>query len=173
MFGFVYLHHNWGLTLAIKAINRISYGFNRFLRAYESIFPKPSFSKLSSQPANPPPSAPPKSFKFKDQRSYLHAVNNTRVKEVVIPDGSRWLHNSAMVSCKVASNVLLIKSILKELEVFHDGVSLLGDTRALVSFASKDLLNSFLDKKDSVQDFFQHGRTLDCQNPIFAEIHLG
>lgn len=43
------------------------------------------------------------------------------------------LNRIVVVSCKTLSDVLLMKSILKDLEVTYEDVSLLGDNRALVS----------------------------------------
>lgn len=61
---------------------------------------------------------------------------------------------SAVVTCKVTADVLLIKSILKEADSNPANVSLLGDKRVLVSFDSKDKLDYFLSKLETLHDFF-------------------
>lgn len=65
-----------------------------------------------------------------------------------------WLNRAVFVSCKVLSDVLLMKSILKDLEVIYKDVSLLEDNKALISFKEDSNLQSFLLSKDSFKDFF-------------------
>lgn len=70
-FGFVYLHPNWGIQVAIKTINSISCGFNRPLRTFYARYlrtspkPKPMIQPLPSNPK------PQKTFKKRDTRTYL------------------------------------------------------------------------------------------------------
>lgn len=65
-----------------------------------------------------------------------------------------WLSRLALISCKVLSDILVLKSILKDLEVSYDDVSLLGNNRAIVSFKEVSHLKSFINFKDSFKDFF-------------------
>lgn len=74
--------------------------------------------------------------------------------EVTVQENKEWLCNSAVVTCKVQSDVLLMKSILNDTNVRFDSVSLLGDNRVLVTFATKQLLDDFVTSKDSFSEFF-------------------
>lgn len=98
----------------------------------------------------PPRSIAPidKVFKERDNQSYLEATINISLKEFQVPEGSSWLKKSAVVTCKNSVDVLLIKTILKGLNVLHEGASLLGDRRALITFSSEKDLTSFLGQKD-------------------------
>lgn len=65
---------NWGIQAAINTINEISCGSNRFLRAFQSRYPR-GISQC------PPPSKPrvlkpsqPKQYALRDSRSYLEAM---------------------------------------------------------------------------------------------------
>lgn len=51
-------------------------------------------------------------------------------------------------------DVILIKIILKDVNIPYEVVSLLGDNRALITFASKKGLQFVLYRKVNVKDFF-------------------
>lgn len=59
-----------------------------------------------------------------------------------------------IATLKISVDVFLIKSILKNIEVSFDKVSLIGDNRVIISFASKDNMLAFLNSKCSFQEYF-------------------
>lgn len=75
-------------------------------------------------------------------------------KEVSIQEESKWLLNSAVVTCRIQFDVLLIKSILNDMNIVFESVSLMGDNRVLITFASNKFLYDFITTKDSFKEFF-------------------
>lgn len=95
-----------------------------------------------------------KQFAVRDGHSYLEAVHQIPPKEVNVPVGRSWIDNLAIATTKLATDVILIKSILADAEIAYDRVSSLGNDKVLITFDSKDNLDAFLASKDSLQDFF-------------------
>lgn len=63
---------------------------------------------------------------------------NVPPKEITVPISLTWLEKSTVVTYEDSTDVLLIKSILKNLDVSFECASLLGDKRVLTTFASKE-----------------------------------
>lgn len=92
-------------------------------------------------------------------------------REISISDGFIWLGNLVVAMCKVSSDVLLIKSILKNIQLSADCVSLLGDNRMLLTFSSQELRDSFLNMQDSLQDCFSSLKAWD-ENVVVSKRFL-
>lgn len=84
----------------------------------------------------------------------MEAVEEVAPREITVPDGSIWLGNSVVATRKVTTDVLLIKQILRDIQITVECASLLGDNRVLLTFSSQAQKNSFLAMIDYFHDFF-------------------
>lgn len=76
------------------------------------------------------------------------------VKEIKSDLNLEWLDNSTIAYLNVSADALLIKTILVDTDFSYVNVSLLGDNRVLISFASKGDRDSFMSQKMALKDYF-------------------
>lgn len=79
---------------------------------------------------------------------------NAFAKESSFPNGLSWVEKLAVVTCKDSTDILLIKSILRDMDVEFRNASLSGDNKSLITFDSLQNLNSFVSLKDTMIEFF-------------------
>lgn len=89
-----------------------------------------------------------------DNRSYVEAVEEVAPREISVPNETSRLKNSVVATCKVTTDFLLIKSILKDIQTTVEYISLLGDNQMLLTFNYNESKEGFLNLQDSLQDIF-------------------